>query len=166
VTRRLAPAAVSCMIDGVVVDVLDLAEEQETITVPTLGSSVPDPTWRFVDGHQHVHAFDSDARTPTLREVPGAPYWCEDCRDDHTDTRLECLECREHITPVYRSTGPSVLHLPGPRTTRLGVLAPGLPVGRRLSVEVVSADGSLFGFMQVLEVRTSLGELPRYSLTG
>ncbi|MEU8555934.1 hypothetical protein AB0C80_18360 [Streptomyces anthocyanicus] len=60
----------------------------------------PDPSWRTTDSRGHGHAYaDGPDRYPTLVAVTGEPYWCDDCRDEHTDTWYECRLCHEKITP-------------------------------------------------------------------
>jgi hypothetical protein len=69
--------------------------------------------WKFTDaaGHEHHCDYDAADRYPTLREVWDGTWWCDDCRDEHEDTHLECRQCGEHIRPGM--TGPGTKWVPG-----------------------------------------------------
>lgn len=70
-------------------------------------------TWKFTDAAGHGHRCDYDAADhyPTLREVSGRTWWCDDCQDEHEDAHLECRLCGETIRPGM--TGPGTKWLPG-----------------------------------------------------
>lgn len=94
-----------------------LSFEVEQIDV-TMGMPYLDETWRFTDaaGHEHYYA---DRRYPTLRWIVDSSetYYCEDCREEHTDSlgHYECLLCGETIVPGI--TGPDThrRYMPGRR---------------------------------------------------
>lgn len=75
--------------------------EREAIDVTTSGPQ-PNKAWRYTDRAGHKHYWQDGY--PTLREVKGEPYWCDDCRDDHVDTFLRCRLCNEVITPGMTSS--------------------------------------------------------------
>jgi hypothetical protein len=79
-----------------------------------------DAAWRFTDaaGHRHRCEYDAAEHWPTLREIADQTWWCDDCRDEHTDTHWECRLCGEHIRPGM--TGPGTKLLPGPVTYYIG----------------------------------------------
>lgn len=72
-----------------------------------------DAAWTFTDssGHRHHCEYDAADHYPTLALVTGPSWWCEDCDDEHQDSRLECRQCGEEITPGQ--TGPGVEYIPG-----------------------------------------------------
>jgi hypothetical protein len=80
----------------------------------------PDKSWRYTDKQGHEHYYDGyPVPYPTLTHVLDETYWCQDCRDDHTDGHLECRICGEHINPGL--TGPSAFreYVPGLRHYKL-----------------------------------------------
>ena len=69
----------------------------------------PDPNWKGADsnGHEHHAVVEAEHVTyPTLKLAAGEPYWCPDCRDEHTDTWWECPACGEKVTPGTRPSTP------------------------------------------------------------
>jgi hypothetical protein len=72
----------------------------------------PDPDWTYTDraGHQHRR---EGREYPTLVVVVEDTWWCEDCRDEHTDEHLECAQCGETIVPG--TVGPHAMreYIPG-----------------------------------------------------
>jgi len=67
----------------------------------------PDPSWRGTDSNGHEHWYSEGAnRYPTLKQVAGDPYWCDDCEEEHVDTWMECPICGEQVTPGTRVPGP------------------------------------------------------------
>lgn len=72
----------------------------------------PRKSWRFTDAAGHVHRWrEGPDAYPTLTPVGDGLYWCEDCRDEHEDSHLECRWCGERITPEV--TGPVTEQIPG-----------------------------------------------------
>ncbi len=77
--------------------------ETERIEVST-NLPQPDPRWAYTDNALHHHRAEREAknrrvRYPTLVRRESEPYWCDDCRDEHTDTWFECPLCGEKIKP-------------------------------------------------------------------
>jgi len=89
----------------------ELVIERDVINVSYLSDI--DANWRYTDtrGHHHYCDYDAPDHYPTLREVTDQTWWCDDCRDEHEDTHLECRQCGEHITPGM--TGPGTKLIPG-----------------------------------------------------
>src|ERR1043165_6985769 len=59
----------------------------------------PDPNWKGADsnGHEHHAVVEAEHVTyPTLKLAAGEPYWCPDCRDEHTDTWSDRGPARRH----------------------------------------------------------------------
>jgi hypothetical protein len=75
----------------------------------------PDPTWRYTDSFGHEHRREANSY-PTLTWVIDRTYWCEGCRDEHTEGHYECRECRQWVTPglvpapLYREYVPGMTH--------------------------------------------------------
>lgn len=81
-------------------DVLEVEHDGQWITSEL---PQPDPAWQAVDSNGHEHYWqEGPDRYPTLRVVEGEPYWCPDCRDEHTDSWWVCRECGEKIEPGTR----------------------------------------------------------------
>lgn len=79
---------------------------QEIIRIDTLLPQL-DPDWEQVDEAGHKHSGDNLYKT--LREVEDETYWCSDCRDDHTDSHLECKKCKQEIHPGTRAPRPEFI---------------------------------------------------------
>jgi hypothetical protein len=92
-------------LDGKPVHVVGLETRSNSIRIPP-SLSEPDPHWRFTDAAGHAHEptmEDGRVRSyGTLVSVESEPYWCEDCRDEHTDQHYECPLCGEVIRPGTR----------------------------------------------------------------
>ncbi len=86
-------------INGTPAVLCDLRIEVEEIEMPTGGRYVPDPSWVFVDSHDHFHAtsLEDDKPYPTLvRQSKGDGFI------DGEETFVHWFECRicaEHIEP-------------------------------------------------------------------
>jgi hypothetical protein len=73
------------------------------------GRSTIDRAWRYVDKAGHVHEWveppswhRQDGWFLTIHYVPGEPYWCADCNDEHEgEGHYECLACGEVINPGW-----------------------------------------------------------------
>lgn len=118
---------------GKIEEEVSIEVRSNPITVDSaLGTSDPDLTWDYTDeaGHYHWWVNEGDRpRTPTLIEVDDETYWCPDCRDDHTDSHLECRICGEHIEPGYTTRSnafPQVIA--GPTEVILRVAGDEVPV--------------------------------------
>jgi len=91
---------------------MTLRFEREMIEVTSMSATKPDPAWRYTDRKGHEHQWVGD-KTPTLVEVEGIGWWCEDCREQHSDYHLVCARCRERIEPkTFPDTG--VKYVAGP----------------------------------------------------
>ena len=122
----------------------------------------PDPEWRYTDAAGHEH-YREGPRYPTLMTAHDYTYWCEDCRDEHDVTHLECSLCGEHIVPGTRPASPTGTWIPGEAqmtltVTGLGDVAPGDEVdveirGTRFTGHVVDV-GADYG--EPIETRMSL----------
>jgi hypothetical protein len=92
-----------------------LEAETEMIDV-TSGLPYPNERWTYTDRQGHEHRYSRRAAGdyyPTLVWVVDETYWCEDCRDEHTDGHYECAICGEHITPRLRGPDLSRKYIPG-----------------------------------------------------
>lgn len=69
------------------------------INVSSFAITMADKQWSYTDKRGHLHGYAEDGTTPTLKTVPGMPYWCVDCHDEHTDTHTVCTVCMEEIRP-------------------------------------------------------------------
>jgi hypothetical protein len=86
--------------------------------VSVMDSREPDPRWKFTDAAGHEHAYDEDDKTPTLKAVIIADWWCATCNDEHDDVELQCAQCGEAIVPGTRA-GPDRIAIPGVREVYL-----------------------------------------------
>ncbi len=89
-----------------------LRVERERIEITSL-SPRQDKDWVHIDHQRHEHRWLDDGY-PTLVGVTDRIYWCEDCRDEHEDTHLECAICGEHIVPGTVGPSPFREYMPGP----------------------------------------------------
>lgn len=68
--------------------------ERDFIEATFMGHSEVDPKWRYTDKAGHEHS-----EVALLKEVVEYDWWCDDCRDRHEMTHLECPRCGEKIEP-------------------------------------------------------------------
>jgi len=97
--RDIAESTLDLGPDGV----LKMTREYETVYS---SSPQPDSKWQFTDAAGHEH-YRGDHSYPTLKTVVDRTYWCEGCRDKHTETHLACKLCDESIEPSTVPPNPS-----------------------------------------------------------
>lgn len=100
------------------IDTWTLSYRSEPIEVTSFGPR-RDPSWRHDDANGHLHVYDGNGGTPTLRWVvdePGGTYVDDDGYvDEYPDEgHHECILCGDPVEPGMR--GPSVFRefIPGP----------------------------------------------------
>ncbi len=73
-----------------------LTLEQEEISVRLAVTPMKiDPDWRWTDPAGHEH--DATLKKAVWKVV--RVYWCEDCRDEHTDSEPVCRYCGAKVEP-------------------------------------------------------------------
>lgn len=92
--------------------------EREQIAVTSMGLSVPDKDWLFVDAAGHEHRWGAD-EVPTLRWVVTGVWWCWECSDTHEEGEYRCVECDQAVKPGWVPAAPVVTYLPGLKSGRL-----------------------------------------------
>ena len=93
-----------------------LRVEREVINVETMGSTKPNPKWKYTDEAGHAHYFNVAGNGyPTLVLKADESWWCDDCRELHEEWHWQCSKCHEKIEP---STVPDSepQYIPGPAT--------------------------------------------------
>lgn len=89
--------------------------EREVIEVKTLvPPTEPDPDCTYRDKAGHLH----DWTKALLRWKVIRTWWCEDCRDEHTDEEQVCILCGEKIEPG-RQPAPNPAYIQGLMDARL-----------------------------------------------
>lgn len=92
-----------------------LSMHVDVVDVPSLMGG-PDHSWTYTDKMGHDHYYDGyPVPYPTLVEISTGAYWCQDCRDEHDRSHLECRICGEEIQPAMRGGSPFVERVPGRR---------------------------------------------------
>jgi hypothetical protein len=152
----------------------ELDYKVEQIDVTTLGGTEPDPAWEFVDAAGHYHAYDTEMKVPTTRQVAFLMPHDDNCPqhyDDSYDAELEpesdepcggwaryetqCELCAEQIAPGRRHEGPK--SIPGRSSWTLKV--PGqFSLTERVSVKVTAGPrATFFGFAQPFNCHGEIG---------
>lgn len=83
--------------------------EYEEVT--TRGGLVPDPAWVMTTcacGREHRWV---DRQVTHAREVATRTYWCDTCRDEHTDYEWRCDMADVEIAPGVVDTGPQTANM-------------------------------------------------------
>lgn len=144
---RLAPYTLT--IDGVPV-AGTLSMDQEWIDVSVSAESRPDPSWELRDAAGHFHAWAEDGTLPTLKSV-AVHMLCSECgKDDCCDgwdsTERRCILCDEVVKPTWIvDTNPPWRQMPG-RKDWVAEVAYEVPIGRSVSIVLVTEGHTYFGF--------------------
>jgi len=161
----------------------ELDYQVERIDVTTISGTEPNPAWEFVDAAGHYHAYDTEMKVPTTRQVAFPMPHDDNCPqhdldDDYLDdyaielvddvnhaddepcegwTRYEtqCELCGEQIAPGRRPQGPK--SIPGRSSWTLKV--PGqYSLTDRVSIKVTAGSRTtFFGFAQPFRSHDVIG---------
>lgn len=147
-------------LDGELVRVDRLDQQQDTIRMPMLDNRVPDADWEHVDSRGHFHAW-AGSSLPTLEADYSAPSWCDLCNEVHeTLVGYLCRICRGVVQPQW-VTGPPVVTIPGPVSWRIGLtVSKPLPMQGAYSLRVERDDGGvLFGIVRPISMSSAEGSV-------
>ncbi len=99
-------------------DEVALTIEREMVDVRTsVQPTKIDPDWTWTDPKGHVH----DASLKKAKWVVWNVYWCEDCWDEHEESRLQCIYCGAEIEPRRIPDYSQPDSIPGLTTARMQV---------------------------------------------
>lgn len=84
---------------------ISIEAELEVEVIHTLyPQRVPDIGWGYTDPAGHLHGFTPDGDVPTLEWVVTLVYYCEDCRDDHSEGEYRCKICGAVVEPQFKTS--------------------------------------------------------------